>query len=107
MSAVQVLIATEFGRTAVPNGTGGTDHGTASCAFLMGGAIEGGRVLADWPGLDRSRLYQGRDLAPTMDLRALAKGVLQDHFGLPADPLARVVFPGTDHVAPLRDLVRA
>ncbi|HEX6121416.1 MAG TPA: DUF1501 domain-containing protein [Dongiaceae bacterium] len=103
---VVVLTATEFGRTAAPNGTGGTDHGTASCAFLMGGAIEGGRALADWPGLDRSRLYQGRDLAPTMDLRALAKGVLQDHLGLPADALARVVFPGSDRVGPLRDLVR-
>jgi uncharacterized protein (DUF1501 family) len=89
MSAVQALIATEFGRTAAPNGTGGTDQGTASCAFLMGGAIEGGRVLADWSGLDRSRLYQGRDLGPTMDLRALAKGVLQGYLGLRADPLAR------------------
>jgi uncharacterized protein (DUF1501 family) len=102
-----VLAATEFGRTAAPNGTGGTDHGTASCAFLMGGAIEGGRVLTDWPGLDRSRLYQGRDLAPTMDLRALAKGVLADHLGLPQDALARVVFPGSDHVAPLPDLIRS
>ena len=102
-----VLTATEFGRTAAPNGTGGTDHGTASGAFLMGGAIEGGRVLTDWPGLDRSRLYQGRDLAPTMDLRALAKGLLQDHLGLPADALARVVFPESAEIAPMRDLVRA
>ena len=102
-----VLTATEFGRTAAPNGTGGTDHGTATGAFLMGGAIEGGRVLTDWPGLDRSRLYQGRDLAPTMDLRALAKGVLADQLGLPPDALARVVFPGSDAVAPTRDLIRA
>jgi uncharacterized protein (DUF1501 family) len=102
-----VLTATEFGRTAAPNGTGGTDHGTASGAFLMGGAIEGGRVLTDWPGLDRSRLYQGRDLAPTMDLRALAKGLLQDHLGLPADALARLVFPESAGIAPMRDLVRA
>lgn len=106
MSAVQALIATQrFGlgaRLATSRRwRGGTDHGTASCAFLMGGAIEGGRVLADWPGLDRSRLYQGRDLAPTMDLRALAKGVLQGHLGLPPDALARVVFPGSDHIAPL------
>jgi len=101
-----VLTATEFGRTAAPNGTGGTDHGTASGAFLMGGAIEGGRVLTDWPGLDRSRLYQGRDLSPTMDLRALAKGVLGDHLGLQSDALARVVFPGSDQVAPVRDLIR-
>jgi uncharacterized protein (DUF1501 family) len=102
-----VLTATEFGRTAAPNGTGGTDHGTASGAFLMGGAIEGGRVLTDWPGLDRGRLYQGRDLAPTMDLRALAKGLLQDHLGLPTDALARVVFPESGAVAPVRDLIRA
>ena len=102
-----VLAATEFGRTAAPNGTGGTDHGTATGAFLMGGAIEGGRVLTDWPGLDRSLLYQGRDLAPTMDLRALAKGVLADHLGLPPDALARAVFPGSDQVAPTRDLIRA
>jgi uncharacterized protein (DUF1501 family) len=102
-----VLTATEFGRTAAANGTGGTDHGTATGAFLMGGAIEGGRVLTDWPSLDHSRLYQGRDLAPTMDLRALAKGVLTDHLGLPPDALARVVFPGSDVVAPTRDLIRA
>lgn len=101
-----VLTATEFGRTAAPNGTGGTDHGTASGAFLMGGAIEGGRVLTDWPGLDRSRLYQGRDLASTMDLRALAKGVLRDHLGLPADALARVVFPDSGQVAPMQGLIR-
>jgi uncharacterized protein (DUF1501 family) len=64
-------------------------------------------VLTDWPGLDRSRLYQGRDLAPTMDLRALAKGLLQDHLGLPADALARLVFPESAGIAPMRDLVRA
>ncbi|HEY3146094.1 MAG TPA: DUF1501 domain-containing protein [Dongiaceae bacterium] len=102
-----VLTATEFGRTAAPNGTGGTDHGTATGAFLMGGAIEGGRVLTDWPGLDRSRLYQGRDLAPTMDLHAMAKGVLQGHLGLPPDALARAVFPGSDQIAPIQDLIRA
>ncbi|MEZ5832146.1 MAG: DUF1501 domain-containing protein [Dongiaceae bacterium] len=106
-SRTAVLTATEFGRTAAPNGTGGTDHGTASAAFLMGGAIEGGRVLTDWPGLDRSRLYQGRDLAPTTDLRALAKGVLQDHLGLPPDVLARVVFPQSDNIAPMGELIRA
>lgn len=105
-SETAVLTATEFGRTAAPNGTGGTDHGTATGAFLMGGAIEGGRVLTDWPGLDRTRLYQGRDLAPTMDLRALAKGVLMDHLGVPADALARVVFPQSDPVAPMRELIR-
>jgi hypothetical protein len=87
-----VLVATEFGRTAALNGTGGTDHGTASVAWLAGGAVRGGRVLADWPGLAENQLYENRDLAPTMDLRALAKGLLAAHLGLPAAALARV-FP--------------
>ena len=64
-----VLVVTEFGRTVAVNGTGGTDHGTATCAFLVGGAVAGGRVVADWPGLASSALYEGRDLRPTLDLR--------------------------------------
>ena len=71
-----VLVMTEFGRTVRPNGTQGTDHGTASAAFLAGGAVAGGRVLADWPGLNPARLLDNRDLRPTADLRALAMGVL-------------------------------
>ncbi|MGK9165383.1 DUF1501 domain-containing protein [Inquilinus limosus] len=101
-----ILTVTEFGRTAAANGSGGTDHGTASVAFLAGGAVHGGRVLADWPGLAADRLYQGRDLAPTTDLRAVVKGVFRDHLGLPEDALARVVFPGSAEAAPMRELVR-
>jgi uncharacterized protein (DUF1501 family) len=74
-----VLLATEFGRTAAANGTRGTDHGTASAAFLLGGAVAGGRVLADWPGLSARALYQQRDLKPTLDLRSVMKSVLHDH----------------------------
>ena len=74
-----VLLATEFGRTAATNGTRGTDHGTATAAFLLGGAVQGGRVLADWPGLSSHALYQGRDLKPTADLRSVLKGVLSEH----------------------------
>src|SRR5882762_2132476 len=74
-----VLLATEFGRTAATNGTRGTDHGTATAAFLLGGAVQGGRVLADWPGLSAHTLYQGRDLRPTTDLRSVLKGVLSEH----------------------------
>ena len=77
-----VVVATEFGRTARINGTEGTDHGTGTIALLAGGAVKGGRVIADWPGLKPASLYEGRDLAPTTDLRAVIKGVLHDHLGL-------------------------
>ncbi|OWJ67220.1 DUF1501 domain-containing protein [Inquilinus limosus] len=101
-----ILTVTEFGRTAAANGSGGTDHGTGSVAFLAGGAVHGGRVLADWPGLASSKLYQGRDLAPTTDLRAVVKGVFRDHLRLPEDALNRVVFPDSTEAPPMRELVR-
>jgi uncharacterized protein (DUF1501 family) len=90
-----VLLATEFGRTAASNGTRGTDHGTGAAAFLVGGAVAGGRVLADWPGLSTGALYQGRDLAPTRDLRAVFKGVLHDHLQVGDASLDAEVFPGS------------
>src|SRR6202040_836759 len=74
-----VVVATEFGRTARINGTEGTDHGTATIALLAGGALKGGRVIADWPGLKDANLYEGRDLKPTTDLRAVVKGLLHEH----------------------------
>ena len=77
-----VIVATEFGRTVAPNGTGGTDHGTASAAMLIGGAVAGGKVVADWPGLSQGALYDGRDLKPTTDLDALIGGALAQHYGL-------------------------
>ena len=101
-----VLIVTEFGRTAAANGTRGTDHGTGATAFLVGGAVQGGRVVADWPGLAANALYQGRDLKPTLDLRAVMKGVLAAHLGVPAAALDREVFPDSSGIRPLRDLVR-
>ena len=75
-----VLVATEFGRTVHPNGTGGTDHGQASAAMLLGGAVRGGTVLADWPGLSQAALYEGRDLRPTADLDALIGAALAQHY---------------------------
>ena len=101
-----VIAITEFGRTAAVNGTGGSDHGTGTAAFLLGGAVKGGRVLADWPGLSRKALYQQRDLAPTLDLRAVLKGVLADHMGVPQHALDDSVFPDSGRVQPLRDLIR-
>ncbi len=102
-----VLVATEFGRTAAINGTRGTDHGTGAAAFLLGGAVAGGRVLADWPGLARGSLYEARDLRPTRDLRAIMKGVLHDHLQVPAAALDAQVFPGSGAVRPLDGLIRA
>lgn len=95
-----VAIVTEFGRTAAVNGTRGTDHGTASCAFLCGGAVDGGRVLADWPGLSAGALHEGRDLRPTTDLRAVFKGILRQQFDLDDGDLDRVVFPDSSGVQP-------
>ena len=86
-----VAIVTEFGRTARINGTDGTDHGTATVALLAGGAVKGGRVIADWPGL--KQLHDGRDLKPTIDLRAVLKGVLRDHLRVGDNALAAKVFP--------------
>ena len=87
------------------NGTMGTDHGTGTVAFLAGGAIKGGRVLADWPGLKPEHLHERRDLRPTTDVRALFKGVLADLLGLPAGVLGTRVFPESGAVIPLSGLI--
>lgn len=101
-----VLVATEFGRTARYNGTGGTDHGTASAALLMGGAVRGGRVVADWPGLAQGQLYEGRDLRPTTALESVLAGAVADHFGIdPARTMNRL-FPQRS-VAAMTGLIRA
>jgi len=101
-----VLVATEFGRTAAINGTRGTDHGTGAAAFLLGGAVRGGKVIGQWPGLKSSQLYQGRDLMPTTDLRAVMKSVLRDHLQVPQKLLDAQVFPDSGAAAYLPDLVR-
>ncbi|MGO4672660.1 DUF1501 domain-containing protein [Bosea sp. 2YAB26] len=100
-----VMVVTEFGRTARVNGTVGTDHGTGTVAFLVGGAVRGGRVIADWPGLKPEQLWEQRDLKPTTDIRAVAKGVVTDLFGLSGPVLAEKVFPGTGDIAPMPGLV--
>jgi uncharacterized protein (DUF1501 family) len=101
-----VLLATEFGRTAAANGTRGTDHGTASAAFLLGGAVAGGRVLADWPGLSARALYQQRDLKPTLDLRSVMKSVLHDHLQVASRALDTEVFPDSRTAPYITDLLR-
>jgi uncharacterized protein (DUF1501 family) len=95
-----VMVATEFGRTVRINGTNGSDHGTATAAFLLGGAIAGGRVAALWPGLGRDQLHENRDLKPTSDIRGLFKTVMRDHFSLPSARLETVVFPNSEGAKP-------
>jgi uncharacterized protein (DUF1501 family) len=100
-----VLVVTEFGRTVAQNGTDGTDHGNGTAAFLLGGRVKGGRVIADWPGLAPKDLFEGRDLLPTTDVRAVVKGVLRDQFGISPTELAEQVFPGSIGVKPMDGLV--
>ena len=101
-----VLVATEFGRTAAVNGTRGTDHGTGAAGFLFGGAVQGGRVIADWPGLAPASLYAGRDLKATLDLRSVMKSVLRDHLGVPPRHLDTAVFPESAAAPYIDGLVR-
>ncbi|MCR6632800.1 MAG: DUF1501 domain-containing protein [Magnetospirillum sp.] len=101
-----VVAVSEFGRTVAANGTGGSDHGTGGVALVMGGRVAGGAVLGQWPGLAPNALYQGRDLRPTTDLRAVLKAVLRDHLGVGPATLDTTVFPHSAGVAPLAGLIR-
>jgi uncharacterized protein (DUF1501 family) len=100
-----VVFVTEFGRTARINGNDGTDHGTATVAILAGGALKGGRVVADWPGLKDADLYEHRDLRATTDLRAVLKGLLGDHLGVDDRVLGTDVFPDSLAVSPMPGLL--
>jgi uncharacterized protein (DUF1501 family) len=100
-----VVVATEFGRTARVNGTGGTDHGTASTALLLGGALKPGGIVGDWPTLKQQALYESRDVAPTLDMRGLFKGVLAEHMGVERGALDGGVFPNSAAAKPVLGLV--
>jgi uncharacterized protein (DUF1501 family) len=100
-----VALITEFGRTARINGNEGTDHGTATVALLAGGALKGGRVIADWPGVKEASLYENRDLRPTTDLRAVLKGLLKDHLRVEDRPLSGDVFPDSGDARPMEGLL--
>jgi len=102
-----VVMATEFGRTVHPNGSGGTDHGTGGAAFLLGGAVQGGQVKAEWVGLSSGALKDGRDQPARTDLRALFKGVLADHMNVPNSALETIVFPDSSAATPIKGLIRA
>ena len=96
-----VVVATEFGREVAVNGTLGTDHGSGGAAFVLGGAVQGGRVVADWPGLAKRERFEGRDLRITTDLRAVLRGVLADHLQVTTRSLNTDVFPGSEAVKSL------
>lgn len=100
-----VIAVTEFGRTARVNGTGGTDHGTASTGLILGGALKPGGIIGDWPGLAEKALFENRDTAPTLDMRGLFKGVLADHMGVDRALLDRKIFPDSLGVRPVAGLV--
>ena len=100
-----VVVMTEFGRTARPNGTRGTDHGTAGAGFIIGPRVARARVLSDWPGLDNGALFEGRDLKPTLDTRAVLKAAIAGTFDLTKPQVDRV-FPGSDAVIGVYDVMR-
>jgi uncharacterized protein (DUF1501 family) len=100
-----ILVITEFGRMVAINGTQGTDHGTGTTAFLTGGAVRGGRVIADWPGLKTPQLYQARDLKPTTDIRSIAKGVIMGLYDMPESILSETVFPDSASTPALTNLI--
>ncbi len=106
-SSTVVILVTEFGRTVRVNGTRGTDHGTAGAAMLLGGAVNGGKIHTDWPGLQAANLYQGRDLMPTTDLRSVFKGVLADHLSVAKRKLDNEVFPDSIDTPAIKDLCTA
>ena len=90
-----ILVATEFGRTVAANGTGGTDHGTGAAAMLLGGAVQGGRIIADWPGLETGNLLDGRDLKPTLALDGLIAQTCAEVFRSDPERMKRVLFPAS------------
>jgi uncharacterized protein (DUF1501 family) len=100
-----IAVFSEFGRTARENGGRGTDHGTAGAVLLLGGAIAGRRIVTRWPGLTESALFEGRDLAPTTDLRSVCKGILAEHLGLGDSALEDRVFPASRSAVALGGLV--
>ncbi|WP_165186239.1 DUF1501 domain-containing protein [Caulobacter soli] len=100
-----VVAATEFGRTAQVNGTGGTDHGTGSTALVLGGGLKKGGIIGDWPTLKQEALFENRDVRPTLDMRGLFKGVLAEHMGVDRAALETKVFPDSANAKPLTGLV--
>ncbi len=100
-----VVVVTEFGRTVAQNGTEGTDHGTGSVSFVMGGRVRGGKVYGKWPGLASGNLYQNRDLMPTTDMRSIFKSVLYTHLNAQRDAVENTIFPSSMDAGAIKDLL--
>ena len=88
---VVVVVMSEFGRTARENGTGGTDHGHGNVMLVLGGNVQGGRVLGNLPGLASEQLFQGRDVPVTTDFRDVLAEITERHLRMPD---AAALFPG-------------
>lgn len=99
-----VMVVSEFGRTAAENGSGGTDHGTGGLSLLLGGAVRGGRVAGEWPGLSQTALKEGRDIRPTMRYESLFKATLINHLALAPAIVEEKIFPNSHTLAPAEDL---
>lgn len=106
-SKTAVLTLSEFGRTAAENGSLGSDHGTGGTSFLFGGAVRGGQIVGDWPGLRQSDLFEGRDLYPVNSAEAVLKTILVAHLGVPPGHVEQAVFPGSRDIQPMEGLFRA
>ncbi|MDP2579348.1 DUF1501 domain-containing protein [Shimia thalassica] len=91
-----VVAMTEFGRTVRENGTKGTDHGTGGVMIMAGGALRGGQVFGQWPGLAEADLYDRRDLMPLDDVRRYAGWAIRSSFGLDRAQLENHIFPGIE-----------
>ena len=100
-----MVVVTEFGRTARINGTNGTDHGTASTALLLGGALKKAASSATGRRSPQAKLFENRDTAPTVDMRGLFKGLLVEQYGVDRHALDTAVFPGSEAVAPAAGLI--
>lgn len=100
-----LVAVSEFGRTVRVNGGGGTDHGTGGLAILAGGAIKGGRMIGDWPGLKPAALFENRDLMPAVDARQVFKGLLRDQLGWAQNDLDTSVFHDSANAKALTGLV--
>lgn len=99
-----VMVVSEFGRTAAENANRGTDHGTGGLAMLAGGAIKGGKIAGEWPGLSSKALYEGRDVLAANSYEGLFKSMLISHLGLEQSYVEDHVFPNSQSIFPMEGL---
>lgn len=101
-----VLVASEFGRTVKPNVHGGTDHGLATVSMLLGGAVDGRKILGSWPGLAAGKLHESGGITPSYDTRSLIKTALIHHLGISGNTVGSSILPGTASIPAEAGLIR-